>query len=184
MSFLELRRHLAARELLGRQIADKTLWEWWTYAIRRGLLEPRGLLGADEFGLTAEGRIGLEARRVETAVEIVPAARRFVREVPPASWLTLGISTAALAVASAAAVGVVIALVLAVLMAYPALALLEWAWLRRADARLDRRILARQVAWLEGDALDRWLWKPALPAVDGAEMRRLSSPPMPELPDQ
>lgn len=180
LSFLELRSHVAERELLGRQVSDATLWEWWSYAHRRSFIEPRGLVGHDVFALTEAARNDVADRRLRSSLKVTPAMRKTLREATPAGWMSLVIATVALALTSSTAQAVLVliaSVVVVALVLSPAVDLLLG---RRADTCLDRRILDHKVSWLEGDALKRWLWRAPQPPVNTEEMRRLTSPPLPD----
>jgi hypothetical protein len=105
--------------------------------------------------------------------------RALMQTATPTGWLTLVVSTAALASTNPSAL-TVIAVVVTVLGLFAAgLALVHLAFAGRLDRRLDRRASARNAAWLNGDALPRLGYLRPEVAVAPETMRRLDCPPLP-----
>jgi hypothetical protein len=168
MTFAELRRHVATRNLLGVPVSDATLWEWWSYACRRRFIErDEGTL----YRLSPDARRDIATRRAEESLKVTPTVRALVRNATPAGWLSLVIASAALASTNPTALAAVGALLVGLALAGCIAITVDLALGERADARLDRRVLSRHVAWLDGGPLPRLFWMRAQPAVLAASMR-------------
>ncbi|MDX8150145.1 hypothetical protein SK069_00940 [Patulibacter brassicae] len=179
LTFRELRDHVADRDLLGCPVTDDTLWEWWHYALRRQLLEPRDPRAVQRFGLTAEGRAQIVRRRASESGLVTPAFVRtgrlaMAREQP----ITLAIALVALVSANPSTRSLLVLAVTILFLAVVLGPLVDVLVARRLDRTTSRRALSRHVAWLDGAAVPRWLWLPGLRACDPSLVRRLPAPPL------
>jgi hypothetical protein len=175
MTFEELRRHVTTRNLLGVPVSDATLWEWWSYACRRRFIERDE---GDLYRLSPDARRDIATRRADESLKVTPTVHALARSATPAGWLSLVIASAALASTNPTALAAVGALLVGFALMGCAAILVDFVLGERADARLDRRVLARHVAWLQGDPLPRLFWMRAQPAVPAGAMRRLETPPL------
>ncbi len=177
LTFRELRDHVADRDLLGCTVTDDTLWEWWHYALRRQLLEPRDPQAAQRFGLTAEGRAEIVRRRASESGLVTPAFLRTARlAVSQERPITLAIALVALVSANPSTRSLIVLVVTILFLAVVLGPLVDVLVARRLDRASSRRVLSRHVAWLDGLAVPRLLWLPGRRACDPSLVRRLPAP--------
>jgi hypothetical protein len=174
LTFTELRLQVRERGLLPGSPSDATLWEWWGYACRRRVIETDdGRL----FRLSPDARSDVAARVDGAALRIMPTIGRFSRSATPAGWLSIVISLAALALSAPSVGAVVIGVVLAIALFAVVGFLADVIVIRRVDLRLNRWILMRQIAWLDGRFVPGFLWRRPQDPVRIEAAHRVPGPP-------
>lgn len=176
LTFNALREQVVGRDLLSTPVSDDTLWEWWHYAHRRQIVQPRP--NEDEMALSDRGRVALsEARRAAAPVS-APKARAVVQYlVPPGIIGLVAVSVGIVSANVLVAVGV--AIVISVMLLYWLLAeVTDRLFAKHVNPRFQRAELKANVAWLDGKEV-RWLGRVTYKAVDPTTIKRLDTPELP-----
>ncbi len=176
LSFEELERSVASRDLFAARSPEASLREWWLFALRRQLLQPVEL-APGTYALTDRGRTAVADARRKSIAANSPEI--------PAGVLYLIPSGAAGLVVSIASVGAQDPTIWSIAAAVAMLAVFMVAWATFLDLvvsrvvhpRVTRLRLRRATCWLDGAAVHSRLPWIAEPAVDVSLMYRLTDAP-------
>jgi hypothetical protein len=178
LTFQELRDQISGRKLLHARASEQTIWEWWHYALRRGIIESGA--EASEMTLSARGHTRLvEAERAD-ASSSAPKARAVLRYLAPPGLTGLIAAGAVGVLNGSTIVAVVTAAVIVIALMYWLIAeVIDYLFAKRIDPWFRRALLRTSVAWLDGDEV-RGLGITRHDAVgERAAIKRLRTPALP-----